>query len=723
MDYANPQYGLCTLQFGQEGGELATYDGNAHIANGASVRYVAQQAEDVSMAFEARRGDIVSFEVNVEATNIHSSWARDYYGRTFYKQLNIAQVDEATARANAHFADTYGESEDVETLSRLVDEYESFMSDVDYGTAFGQYNKDLADQVAALTSAIYEAIENDLIHTFNAASYLEELQSLWRKFLESKVDIDLTAEGNYSLVWNDIVTGEMKCDVETMAKNDDSPWGFYYYEVANGTYHRFENHGTESKYGSADVSAWYKGTGDWLYIADDGSLHPMTNYAPAIMFTAPKDGVYRVNFSCYRPNPNASVENPLWIRARFMDSETESQDKESFMFAKEYGSVANDGQGGKAPITMQYFVNMKQGDKISWEVDCYTSNRNSSAGTQVTALSVCAGLNADAPFTLEDARESGLDVFDAYSVGDVGVLNQAIATAQQVLDAHKDEVGTQGGQYSAELCEALFEEIAAATAMAAAGDSQYNIDQQVLALGAAAQAFADSRKPYEISIEGVYAIHLMGTEKYLTQKNRNASGSNFYAAFTDYAGVVADATKNSYTLTDANWTFTFRKVVKEVPTGEYDETTGADITVEVEQTSIYGHGGYVTRGGYVEASENENAAPGFRFFKQEADDEAFAIMTEDGTYWNGTFSWKSPYDQMNTTPTPNYVFVLSNTTLADVHEIATAVNNIAAGENVIVSTEWYSLAGTRLPAPVQGVCICTQRMADGSVVSKKVLFK
>lgn len=69
------------------------------------------------------------------------------------------------------------------------------------------------------------------------------------------------------------------------------------------------------------------------------------------------------------------------------------------------------------------------------------------------------------------------------------------------------------------------------------------------------------------------------------------------------------------------------------------------------------------------------------------------------------------------------VYCLSRFEGKDVHEIATAVNNIAAGENVIVSTEWYSLTGTRLPAPVQGVCIRTQRMADGSVVSKKVLFK
>ena len=47
-----------------------------------------------------------------------------------------------------------------------------------------------------------------------------------------------------------------------------------------------------------------------------------------------------------------------------MNADVETQDKESFMFAAEYGSVKNDGQGGKAPISMAYYVNMKQGDKI-----------------------------------------------------------------------------------------------------------------------------------------------------------------------------------------------------------------------------------------------------------------------------------------------------------------------------------------------------------------------
>lgn len=722
-DVVNPGIGMCHLLFGQIGAEIDGYDGNAHINNGASQRYVAQQPEDVTLAFEAKAGDILSLEINTDSTGVMSSWARDFYGRTLYQQLNVTQVSEAVARANANFADTYGESGDVATLSRLIDEYEDFMSNVEYGDAAGQYNQEIANQVAELTGSIYEAIEKDQIHAFNAASYLEQLQALWKKFLESKVDVDLQAEGNYALYVEDLVTGTTVYDADVLAVNDNSPWGYYYYEVANGSYHQFENHSLDSKFGSSEVQAWYKGSGDWLYIADDGNIHPMTNYAPAIMFTAPKDGVYKVNFGCYRPNPNASVENPLWIRARFLDAETDTVDKESFMFAKEFGSVANDGEGGKAPIEMAYFVNMKEGDRITWELDCYTSDRNSSAGTKITTLTVCGGLNAAHPYTLEEAVESGIEVFDAYSVGDATALREAIAAAQGVLDAHRDNVGTEGGQYSAELAEALAAEIEKASGIAEKGGSQYGMDQQLLALEAATQAFASSRLPYEIFIEGTYAINIADTEKYLTQKNKNASGSNYYAALTDYAGVVADATKNGYEPVEANWTFTFKRITKMVPTGEYDESTGDDITVEVEQTSIYGNAGYVTALGYVQESLNATDAPGFRFFKEEADDEVFAIMNEEGAYWSDGFTWKSPYDQMNTTATPNYIFVLSDVTLEQVHELETSVDNIRTDGNVIVSTEWFSLSGVKLAAPQQGVNIRRQKLADGSVVTRKVLIK
>lgn len=717
INYANPRYSMPRMLFGQIGGEIDGFvAGSAHINSGAEQRYTAQQPEDISMAFEGKAGDIISFEVNTDSTNTISSWARDYYARMFFKNLTLSLVTETYAKQNGNFADTYGESDVVATLLDLVNKYEEFLSDAEFGDDFGQYNMDLGNQVYDMTGYIYDAIAKGQVHAFNADSYLDDLQALWRKFIESKVDINIHSEGNYPLFYTDLVTNEIVYDAEVMAQNADTPWGYYYYDVAQGSYTKFGNHNTGSKYGTG-CDAWYKGAGDWLYISDNGQMHPMTNLAPAIMFTAPKDGVYKVDFGCYRPNPNASVENPLYIRARFMDSATTTQDKESFMYAKEFGSVANDGQGGKAPITMQYFVNMKAGDKITWELDCYTSNRNSSAATQITTLTVCSELDEGQPYTLEYAAASGLDVFDAYSIGDPAALNEAIASAQAILDAHKDNVGTEGGQYSPVLCDELSNLIEKATAMAANGDTQYNMDMLSIGLNNTASAFVASRLPYEFFIEGNYSINVAGTEKYLTQKNKNANGSNYYATYTDIAGVVADATKNNVDISEYNWTFTFRKFTKQVPTGEYDEATGDDITIPVEQTSIFNANGYVSQLGYVQAGE-DNAAPAFRFFKEEADAETFAIMNEDGKYWNTSFSWASPYDKVALSDTPVYAFILSDMTL----EQATGVIGIE-GSAVVVSTEYFTTSGTKVANPVKGINIRVQHLDNGNKIVSKVLVK
>lgn len=716
-DYANTKYGMGRYLFGQIGGEVDGFvAGSAHISKGGLQRYIAQEANDISMSFEGKAGDIISFEVNTDSTGVISSWARDYYGRTFYKQLRISEVTETFARQNENFADTYGESGDIEAILKLIEESEAFIMDADLGTEIGQYSEELAEEIMQLTGVIYDAIQKGQIHAFNAQSYLEELKALWAKFLDSKVEMDYNAEDNYALFTTEASTGAVRYDTAVLDLNDDTPWGYYYYEVAKGVYHKFENHGTGSKFGSAEISAWYKGTGDWLYISDNGQLHPMTNFAPAIMFTAPKDGVYKVNFGCYRPNPNASVENPLWIRARFLSNGTETQDKESFMYAKEFGSVQNDGEGGKAPIAMEYYVNMKEGDKITWELDCYTSNRNSSAGTQITNLTVCAGMNEEEPFTLDNIPADA-DLFDAYSEGDPTSLSLAVAAAHSVLDAHKDSLGTDGGQYSADIFNSLTESIATANTMIASGDTQYNMDQMELSLAALTQLFLDSRLPYEVFIEGTYAIQIVGTEKFLTQKNLNANGTNFYAAFADIAAVEADAQKNNIEPDTYNWTFNFNKYIKQVPTGEFDESTGDEITVPVEQTSIYGVGGYVTEQGYVNESVSTTAAPAFRFFKYNADDEAFAIMNQSGNYWSNAFTWKSPYDQINTTATPNYIFVLSDQTISN------ALGIDIVESTVVVSTQWLSLSGTRIAKPNNGINIRVQKLSDGRTVTSKVFVK
>ncbi|MBO7661572.1 MAG: hypothetical protein J6S65_08640, partial [Bacteroidaceae bacterium] len=70
------------------------------------------------------------------------------------------------------------------------------------------------------TGIIYDAIQKGQIHAFNAQSYLEELKSLWAKFLDSKVETDYSAEGNYALFTTEASTGAVKYDTAVLNLND-----------------------------------------------------------------------------------------------------------------------------------------------------------------------------------------------------------------------------------------------------------------------------------------------------------------------------------------------------------------------------------------------------------------------------------------------------------------------------------------------------------------------
>ena len=57
-------------------------------------------------------------------------------------------------------------------------------------------------------------------------------------------------------------------------------------------------------------------------------------------------------------------------------------------------------------------------------------------------------------------------------------------------------------------------------------------------------------------------------------------------------------------------------------------------------------------------------------------------MRSDGLYWAGAYAWKSPYDKMNTSATPAYIFCFESTE-------DTAIEDVAA-TSVVVATEYYT---------------------------------
>jgi hypothetical protein len=690
-----------SFAYGDGGGQVANYDGKCRLADGASQLYVAQTARPFTMAFQGKKGDVISFEVNVQSMKLTSDWARDAFGRTFLRTLDVQKVDESAAKADSNFADPY-DTGIVQALMALLDDYQSQAGDMVVGSNYGQYPQTAMTTFLNVCEAIGKAYDAGAINSMNAVSYQTQLETAWKALTDSKIVNDFAADGNYRLFYYDANTSSVVYDADVMAKNDDSPWGFFAYAVSTGSYTKMANHDTGSKFGNT-LAAWYNKASDWFYIADNGNLHPMPSTSPAIVFTAQKDGVYKVDFSCYRPNPNTKVENPLYIRCRFMDAATTTCDKGTFIFAKQYGSVANDGQKGKAPIAMDYFVQMKKGDKITFEEDCYTANSNASAGTQITALTICSCVNADSVYTVAAAKASGLDFYNPYGAGDATALKAETAYADSVAKAHASEIGSDGGQYPQEAYNTLTNLVTEAKGyLAKEGTSEATqavFDKLVTDLQNAVTAFLTSRKPFEKVISGTYSIRLDGTQKFLTQNN--SAGAFYYAGFFDIAGVVADAARFSgVTADDYSWTFTFAQ----------NDT--------IQGTLVTDANGYLCADGYVIAGTNATGAQdnAFHFYTYAKDDNAFAIQRNDGKYWGTSFSWVSPYNKIAVSTTPQYVFVLDTQTITGVKVTSETVKTIA-------STRYFTLSGIEMNRPAKGVNIVRQTFTDGSSRTLKVLIR
>ncbi|MDD6591299.1 MAG: hypothetical protein PUE86_04715 [Prevotella sp.] len=448
-----------------------------------------------------------------------------------------------------------------------------------------------------------------------------------------KTTINFQTKGNYVLFSEDAELQGVKVSME---QNKDNPFGYYSYEVASGEYTKL-NGPTTTK---AKQQGWCLDSNEYMYLNLDGSLHPDVPRNPAILFTAPADGYYNVGISLYRPNPNSTVENPLYLRTRLVSKDAEGKlscPKDKEMFSKQFGSVANGGQGGRAPIDLDFYVHLKAGDKISAEVEAYTSGRNASAGTKITRFTVASMLSDNEPIT-KDIAEAGDFFFDPYSAADLTVLKATLDSARIVNDMAKDALGEREGQYSQDLYEAFAKLLAQAEVYVAnPGDlTQREADVFNNQLMASLSALVSSRIPFNVVLGDKTAIRIAGTEKYLVQKNK-ADGKGFwYAAFMSMDEIINPVGNGE---TSYRWIFE----VKEHPDGGYNLTN---------------ENGLLTADGYVTA-KGDPAKARLKFVTQNQGDSLVAICRlSDNLYWNSSFTWKSPYDRINTSSIPVYAFVL-----------------------------------------------------------------
>ena len=689
--------------YGDQGGQIEGSK-NWNLSQGGEQRYVAQVPVDYQFAFYGKQGDKVSFETNAAKSYGFESAPRACWGRSFFKKLDIDIVDQATAEANEYYLDPYDKT-GVEEFKQKLAEYEVILSNIDsdpdsVGEGFGQYSTEAVNKMFEVINYYYEAITAGSVNSMNVGVYEAQFDNAWTEFLNSKANINYRTEGNYVLLSEDALLQDVKVSME---QNEDNPFGYYSYEVASGEYSKL-NGPTTTKAGQ---QGWCRNSNEWMYLNLDGNLHPDVARNPAILFTAPADGYYNVGISLYRPNPNSKVENPLYLRTRLVSNDAEgnlSCPKDQEMFSKQFGSVANDGQGGKAPIDLDFYVNLKAGDKISAEVEAYTSGRNSSAGTKITRFMVASMLSEEKPITKEFVESTGVPLFDPYKAADLTVLKATLDSARIVNDMAKDALGEGEGQYSPDLYTAFAELLAQAEVYVAnPGDlTQHEADVFNNQLMASLSALVSSRIPFNVVLGDKTAIRIAGTEKYLVQKD--AASDHWYAAFMSMADIIAAVEKGTTYLEDYLWTFN----VKEHADGGYNLTN---------------ENGLLTADGYVSMlppNPTDNYAQArLKFVTQNQGDSLVAICRLcDNLYWNTAFSWKSPYDKIKTSSAPVYSFVICQAPA----DKPTVIEGVDCGNGAkAVSVEYFTVGGQKVKGVAKGLVIRRTTHEDGSISCTKMV--
>lgn len=210
----------------------------------------------------------------------------------------------------------------------------------------------------------------------------------------SPKDIDFSAEGNYVLFSTQ--EGVTKVD---MSVNGDTPFG-YYQRDKNGNYSKFQNHNASNKGGSI---GWYNSGGNWLYILDNGEIHPLdanNGYSPAVLFTAPEDGWYYVGMTFNRKSTsNNSKARYFYIKNNFVTGDKDN----NVITSLRYGENTDN-------QVVDYFVKLHKGDRISTVQT--VEDANSSAGTVFSRYVIAAYTTAGTTISDEFVANSGLNSYN-----------------------------------------------------------------------------------------------------------------------------------------------------------------------------------------------------------------------------------------------------------------------------------------------------------------------
>ncbi len=298
-----------------------------------------------------------------------------------------------------------------ETLQTEINKYAELLAQETAGTAPGQVSKAAYDKLQSIITEAQGVIDAGKLNINLMHTYIYYMERAWKAVEDSRIvvePINFDAEGNYHLFWTE-ESASITSSSELFERNDDQPWGFYAYNVEEGTYDRFTTYDNKGKCGSAAErgKAWYRDA-EYCFVSNTGHFHPCTTgvniqvSSPAVVFTAPADGIYFATITVKRAKSNKT--NTLYLRSRYLGGEEMTCNKEDYLFAKAYGTAAVDGADGTTPQTLDFYIRMKQGERFTLETEAYTAGTDADGRTIITDLAVASVRSEGKPFTLAEAK-------------------------------------------------------------------------------------------------------------------------------------------------------------------------------------------------------------------------------------------------------------------------------------------------------------------------------
>jgi len=289
-----------------------------------------------------------------------------------------------------------------EVLQEEIAKYELLMAGETVGTGAGEVSKTAMDKLAAIIAEAKDVIAQDKLNVNLTHTYIYYMERAWKAVQDSRQveePVNFDAEGNYHL-FQTADGATTATAASAFAGNNDQPWGFYRYTVNDGAYTRFTTFDTNnSKAKAANGKAWYSNS-EYVFVTENGNFHAIPAASPAIMFTAPEDGIYFATATVFRDKSGKT--NQLYLRSRYLGTEGRC-DKNDDIFAKGYGTPELDGQDGKVPQTLDFFIRLKQGESFTIEIENYTSGTDADGRTHIADLAVASCRDKDKPFTLAEA--------------------------------------------------------------------------------------------------------------------------------------------------------------------------------------------------------------------------------------------------------------------------------------------------------------------------------